>query len=1351
MSEPRFHIDLLPFEPLLEQLKGLGFHIGVDTHVKIQHLLEKAAQQSTDADAIPVLKYKLATLLATSEDEQNQFYDLFDRYVDQMSFDPETVSEEDSPGLSSNWWPWINTVLIALILFAWYWFFVHSKKDICTTSAIEATFAQDVRTNGGFVQFSNAEDTASQIVHYQIYWRNHQDTTTAEVLVGEAFSSIFVAMPAGLDFAVLPEQKITLIVRRQQGGCLDSVRLRVSLTKPFPCRANIEQDRLEDGKSIRFRGQLLSTANDSPLTNVSFHWDFGSGRTADGAEPLHTYDKDSVYLLTLIASVASCRDTVEQSISIASEAQKGELPWVPMNHLPLDPIDVSDLVRPTTTNYWPLLATLLILLSWLALELFLYYRRKLRIDRRQALMQPPARRRLEMDTPGNQLFEDESFYLASRRLRIREIDESEELDVPQSIEESIRAGGIPKFAYRPNTFAVRYLVLIEQKSAEDHQAALVAELVAELRQRDITAEAWYYKENPAVCWLDPGQPESQTTLDRLLGEYGAYRLIVAGRAISLLDRTSGEHGYVSDLIQQWPYAALLATNANSDWGQPEAKVAERMLVLPAGLKGLAMLNESWSDDNQHSLRYWQTESFELSPPSEDDPDLIGELKAYLGRNAFQWLCACAVYPELYWEMTIELGGRLSEDDPDFSHRNERDVHPELSLDVCLRLMRLPWFRAGFIPNQVREKLIPLLEEPYASRVRRYLIEVLEAQPGPENSWLAQSRQQQKAIYLYLNSPHQDRDKYALKQAFAASRYEDVRDKVLLKELDGEKINPLSLVVPARWFKGRVPLFGTRWPVRLAMFVVPLLLGWAVYLGTGGKVLKSRSPMPPYGLDDLVIASEVDQLRWIAYKATLETESGEYEQAWSTWFNFVAQNGRFNFSIEQEDIIYDINPSRIRLNFLIQLCRQRNFPQFYQTLAQRQELTGTAEVQENRVSESYLEVLMNMYNTGSMAEEGEDEKGLLSIPRGFFQDTSRQNLFTVRLPESREKLTQLVYLLNVDNEYLDLEHIGADLGSDVDELYQRAEQAWKEDRLADAQSWLERLLHLVPNNERAKKLLERIEARYASQQAEILRNKADSLYILGNEKADIAILREAQKLYNQYLQLQPDDTQIRATAAEIDLVIRDIEGQQNEPSDGKSSSKIEKLMAGVFSEYQPLAEKGKLTENDAASVIRLNRLLEEVFKVEPDNGEALEVKQNSDSWTNSLFKNYLNLAQNYYEKGRKMESRTNYQKGLEAIKAALKLKPGDPGTLKREKELESRIQALDRDIAIWLKQANTAREQAEVLNKTILTRPQALVFIKQSRLYYEKVLKTDETNRQARSGLSMLDRLQRSSTNKKKGY
>lgn len=305
--------------------------------------------------------------------------------------------------------------------------------------------------------------------------------------------------------------------------------------------------------------------------------------------------------------------------------------------------------------------------------------------------------------------------------------------IEASIQATIRAGGLPTLVSQARRLTPQYLVLIEEWTPKDHVAGLYADLCAEWRRRDLTVEWFFYDNTPARCWRNRREPSSYTYLERLMGEYEGYKLILIGEPEGLLDLPDlRPSSLLVDAVDVFRDVAFLCTRSTAHWGQSERALFQLIPVAPATPEGIASLPRQWSEDTRLTVRHWQSEQPEPSLPSLDRDDeqpielLIADLKAYLGRNAYLWLCATAVYPELYYELTALLNDESIQPNPNLPEWDQNRIW----LNALIRLSKLSWFRRGELPRELREQLRHALPPDQARAVRRQILDVLNRQTAP---------------------------------------------------------------------------------------------------------------------------------------------------------------------------------------------------------------------------------------------------------------------------------------------------------------------------------------------------------------------------------------------------------------------------------------------------------------------------------------------------------------------------------------------------------------------------------------------------------------------------------------------
>ena len=502
---------------------------------------------------------------------------------------------------------------------------------------------------------------------------------------------------------------------------------------------------------------------------------------------------------------------------------------------------------------------------------------------------PPLRQVLNLISPSLGLFHARPFYLLTRYLRQRRTGEIRpEPDVPKSIRGTLEAGGLPFLEWSTSSLPSQYLILIERRSGKDHLAHVFAELARELSSRDISVEAYFYQREPRVCYRFLDSQEA-IPLSRLISQYGGYRLLLIGEGEDLLEPGTRRAADWLSQLTAWPERAFLSTRATEAWDQREMALAKELLVVPATTLGFQSLVVQWQAEEPHNPRWWRKYKYELAPPKESGPGIVEELRVYLGETGLNWLAACAWYPELLFPLTLQLGNLIQELEP--------HAPTPFDLDFLLHLFRLEGFRTGSLPREVREQLAEALPEEQARQIREHLKEVLTRKENlpPAGSYAEGDHQVRMALFTYLNSSRDLTAQKALKKAIQGLDPEEWEDLLVFRELGKIKPSVLSLILPARYFFGRIPLLGLRQRVRMSLIGIPLLLA-ALFWGISGPEEPYHSEMD-YPDSELALDTDRDRARVAVHRGYLRygqdsTQGAYFEEAlrWDSTFAKARHNG-----------------------------------------------------------------------------------------------------------------------------------------------------------------------------------------------------------------------------------------------------------------------------------------------------------------------------------------------------------------------------------------------------------------------------------------------------------------------------
>ncbi len=450
-------------------------------------------------------------------------------------------------------------------------------------------------------------------------------------------------------------------------------------------------------------------------------------------------------------------------------------------------------------------------------------KRKRAVAERDERVRPPYAVALEAPATAVGAYPLDELRNTARAVRRRQRSGVLQLSVDRSIGATISALGHPTFVYSSATRPPEYLVLIERAAPRDHQARLYDELMEWLSDEGAHVTRYYYERDPRVCFVaDDIAPVRLSQLRRL---HPDHRLIIIGRGADLLETASGRPARWTEALEEWSERAVLTPEAPASWGIREVKLARSFLVLPATLAGLRAFVDHLDLDTRPQLRGWRERLYAPSPPTGEFVT-AAELRDYLGdADAFRWLCACAVYPELHWELTLFLATLKG-----------LGTHA-LTEDTLLRLIRLPWFRSGIMPNAIRGELLEVLaDERVAGRdletqVREALVQLLDQQRIEAGSVAAMDRERElllNRLYLYRDDPGTVGE--LVRQLLVGMPREQVlEDVTVVRMLAAARPHRLALLLPDRLrralFHGADPRLGMRWGPALALALALAVGGW----------------------------------------------------------------------------------------------------------------------------------------------------------------------------------------------------------------------------------------------------------------------------------------------------------------------------------------------------------------------------------------------------------------------------------------------------------------------------------------------------------------------------------------------
>ncbi|NKK99607.1 hypothetical protein GFM02_15330 [Rhizobium leguminosarum bv. viciae] len=329
---------------------------------------------------------------------------------------------------------------------------------------------------------------------------------------------------------------------------------------------------------------------------------------------------------------------------------------------------------------------------------------------------------------GRPRFGDRGLLTDLQPLRSLARDEIREIDPEAMAVATAEQGGLLTPRWRTRPVPADFIVLIDRRGPRDHLASYGEAIVETMRSAGLFVEQFDFDRSPWTC-LRRRSGEIETLRSVVGGFPGAIFLFLVSES-ELLDAGSGApKAWIGEFgnVERFFLVVPEDPSGVSSLGRALPKGLMVAHASPAGLRAIAarliaQVVPSTTCDaasalirlvariNERADRWMQA----ASPPALEVDGLVAELQRAAGDEAYRWIAATAVYPELSWPMTLYLRDRAG----------RRGGHPALLGPDLLAVAQLPWFRRGWMPDWMRTRLLRRLSAPERRNVRSLLLEAM---------------------------------------------------------------------------------------------------------------------------------------------------------------------------------------------------------------------------------------------------------------------------------------------------------------------------------------------------------------------------------------------------------------------------------------------------------------------------------------------------------------------------------------------------------------------------------------------------------------------------------------------------
>jgi len=360
---------------------------------------------------------------------------------------------------------------------------------------------------------------------------------------------------------------------------------------------------------------------------------------------------------------------------------------------------------------------LIILFAFLFYELYLFMIRRL-IAKRKRAQKPPFVWGIYLEDQNIDL--DSEIYSVANNMRFRTQTGVSKIDIKQTINATVKNAGIPILKHTYNSKPVEYLMLIDWSSEKNHLAQLFDYLYRTFEQNNVYIERFFYNVDPRICWNN-SFPEG-IAIDKIQTKFPDAYLLVFGNGEKFINPLNKSLFNFTKIFFEWDKRALLSPEPSAEWGVREVLLRNAFqVILPANTQGLIELTEHFNIKSglASDLKDWKFNPQKAENNIFVNADNLQENKI-IPNELKTWIAACAVYPELYWDLTIAIGKNITA---------KADNFDEIATQQNIALLaRIDWFRNGKIPDAEREKLLQnkkLLPDKLKNIAISTVVEVLE--------------------------------------------------------------------------------------------------------------------------------------------------------------------------------------------------------------------------------------------------------------------------------------------------------------------------------------------------------------------------------------------------------------------------------------------------------------------------------------------------------------------------------------------------------------------------------------------------------------------------------------------------
>jgi hypothetical protein len=328
-------------------------------------------------------------------------------------------------------------------------------------------------------------------------------------------------------------------------------------------------------------------------------------------------------------------------------------------------------------------------------------------------------------------------------MRRRADEEILQLDIPLTLQKTMRNRGLTDFVFNPRRKFQDYVLLIDMTIPQGSFSYLFTFLSDLMLKMDVRLSVYYFDRQ---FYFQNKQSSVKLSLQQLANNHpNALPIIMGDGHILLYSLFPIIKNKLLATFNQWENRLIISPIPRNEWGQREKVLAKYFSISSADEDEMLKLIETI-----HLMPGQQKENdIAVAVDNTTEISNITDAFAYLNEDErlTQWLCALAVYPKFRWGLLTEFGDVLA---------RRYKLHNGVSYSDILKMSRIFWLRDGSMPASIRLALLKKLTIGNEVAVRTELVKMLEKARLSGDGYYYDSELEDQLIInkfiLYVNNP-----------------------------------------------------------------------------------------------------------------------------------------------------------------------------------------------------------------------------------------------------------------------------------------------------------------------------------------------------------------------------------------------------------------------------------------------------------------------------------------------------------------------------------------------------------------------------------------------------------------------